>query len=92
MVANCEIITRLVILIIFREKIVKLKVFLKKKNKVIKQPPLLLTYENFNHSYLCSILFIVHLSFIDKMLFLGSPGVQPHQHFYFLSVTQLKIS
>ena len=46
MVANCELITRLVILIIFREKIVKLKVFLKKKqkkNKVIKQPPLLLT-------------------------------------------------
>lgn len=33
MVANCEIITRLVILIIFREKIVKLKVFLKKKKK-----------------------------------------------------------
>lgn len=79
MVANCELITRLVILIIFREKIEKLKVFLKKKkNKVIKQPPLLLTYENFNHSYLCSILFIVHLSFIDKMLSLGSPGVQPH--------------
>ena len=44
MVANCELITRLVILIIFREKIVKLKVFFKKKkNKVIKQPPLLLT-------------------------------------------------
>ena len=44
MVANCELITRLVILIIFREKIVKLKVFLKKKkNKVIKQPSLLLT-------------------------------------------------
>lgn len=33
MVANCELITRLVILIIFREKIVKLKVFLKKKTK-----------------------------------------------------------
>lgn len=34
MVANCELITRLVILIIFREKIVKLKVFLKtKKNQ-----------------------------------------------------------
>lgn len=33
MVANCELITRLVILIIFREKIVKLKVFLKKTKK-----------------------------------------------------------
>ena len=33
MVANCELITRLVILIVFREKIVKLKVFLKKKKQ-----------------------------------------------------------
>ena len=33
MVANCELITRLVILIIFREKIVKLKVSLKKNKK-----------------------------------------------------------
>lgn len=33
MVANCELITRLVILIIFREKIEKLKVFLKKTKK-----------------------------------------------------------
>ena len=61
MVANCELITRLVILIIFREKIVKLKVFLKKKKKQGNQTT---TFANVMKILTILILAVSSLSFI----------------------------
>ena len=62
MVANCELITRLVILIIFREKIVKLKVFLKKKQKQGNQTAT--TFANFMKILTTLIFAVSSLSFI----------------------------
>lgn len=63
MVANCELITRLVILIIFREKIVKLKVFFKKKKKQGNQTAT--TFANVMKILTILIFAVSSLSFID---------------------------
>ena len=58
---KCELITRLVILIIFREKIVKLKVFLKKTKKQGNQTT---TFANVMKILTILILAVSSLSFI----------------------------
>lgn len=64
MVANCELITRLVILIIFREKIVKLKVFLKKKQKKKQGNQTATTFANVMKILTILIFAVSSLSFI----------------------------
>lgn len=64
MVANCELITRLVILIIFREKIVKLKVFFKKKQKQKQGNQTATTFANVMKILTILIFAVSSLSFI----------------------------
>lgn len=64
MVANCELITRLVILIIFREKIVKLKVFFKKNKKKKQGNQTATTFANVMKILTTLIFAVSSLSFI----------------------------